>query len=231
MFRFIAIALPRAVVLENVAGLTQGKHKRTFEMMMTLLESMEEYDWHTRCLNTKDYGVPQNRLRLYIVGIRRRQSHASKPFVWPRATPADSLQLDDFLEAPGPQPDLVSALPRAGTKKRQNILGALEKLLAQNMNPLTTPAVCADNWQCTTMLNCSPCLHRSGAATQGHWLLHRGRFMTTREVFWLQGLKPERWMRPDCVSETHFRACVGNAMSGNVIKAVLLSVLNALGEL
>ena len=55
--------------------------------------------------------------------------------------------------------------------------------------------------------------------------------MTTREMFMLQGLTPERWIRPDAVTENHFRACTGNAMSGNIIKAVLLSVLNALGEL
>ena len=107
IFRFIAVALPRAVVLDNVVGLMQGRHKRTFKRMLTLLESMEEYHRTTKCLNTKDYGVPQNRPRLYFVGIRR--SHARNPFEWPSATTAVSPptavspQLDDFLEAePGP---------------------------------------------------------------------------------------------------------------------------------
>ena len=54
--------------------------------------------------------------------------------------------------------------------------------------------------------------------------------MTTREVFKLQGLKPERWRLPEGVPESHLRGCAGNAMSGNVIKAVLTSVLAALGE-
>ena len=67
--------------------------------------------------------------------------------------------------------------------------------------------------------------------TDGHWLIHRGRQMTTREVFRLQGLKFERWSHPEDVSERHFRGCAGNAMSGNVIKAVLLAVLGAMGEL
>ena len=54
--------------------------------------------------------------------------------------------------------------------------------------------------------------------------------MTTREAFKLQGLKPERWRLPEGVPESHLRGCAGNAMSGNVIKAVLTSVLAALGE-
>ena len=72
--RFLAVALPRAVVLENVKGLVSGKHKTgTFKPMMELLESLGEYDWHTKVLNTQDFGVPQNRPRVYIVGIRRGQ--------------------------------------------------------------------------------------------------------------------------------------------------------------
>ena len=78
LIRFIAIALPRAVILENVVGLTRGIHKATFVTIMSLLNSMEEYDWEHRCLNTRNFGVPQNRPRVYIVGIRRGQ--AAKPF-------------------------------------------------------------------------------------------------------------------------------------------------------
>ena len=199
--------------------------------MMELLDSMEEYDWHTRILNTKDFGVPQNRPRLYIVGIRR--IHAKKAFVWPSPM-ADSPQLDEFLD-PVAQPrngdDLVSSLPTADVKRRK-ILGAIENLMNQNLNPLTTAAVCsADNRVATTMVNRTPCLTRSRAATKGHWLLHRGRQMSTREIFKLQGLNPDRWACPAAMSESHFRACAGNAMSGNVIKAVLLSVLTALDEI
>ena len=110
-------------------------------------------------------------------------------------------------------------------------MAAMEKLADQNLNPLTTPAVCsAGNRTSCMMLNRSPCLTRGRAMDRGHWIIHRGRQMTTREVFMLQGLKPERWSLPEGVSEAHLRACAGNAMSGNVIKAVLMSVLVALGE-
>ena len=44
IFKFIAIAKPKCVILENVAGLTQGKHKRSFALMMTFLEQgLDDY--------------------------------------------------------------------------------------------------------------------------------------------------------------------------------------------
>ena len=67
--------------------------------------------------------------------------------------------------------------------------------------------------------------------THGHWLIHRGRQMACQEIFRLQGLNPEGRVRPAGVSEEHFVGAVGNAMSGNVVKALLLSVLEALSEL
>ena len=228
IFRFIAIALPRAVVLENVMGLTRGKHKHTFDTMMSLLNSMDEYEWHSRCLNTKDFGVPQNRPRIFIVGIKKADSQ--KTFTWPAKAAAS--QLDDFLDDDVPLDEIVSSLPKPGIKKRTNVLSAIEKMLDRGLNPLTTPATCsANNRVCQLMLNCTPCLTKARAAGHGHWLIHRGRDMSTREMFKLQGLNPDRWVRPEAVSERHFRSCAGNAMSGNVTKAVLLSVLAALGEL
>ena len=232
IFRFIAIALPRVVILENVVGLTRGKHKDTFNAMLSLLDSMEEYEWHHKCLNTSNFGVPQNRPRIYIVGIRRGQ--AVKPFAWPAASPqTGALQLDDFLDvATEPVTDLISSLPPAGTKKRMKVLHAIEQVMSKGMNPLSTPAVCsAGNRECTMMVNRSPCLTKGRAMTRGHWLIHRGRNMTCQEIFRLQGLKPERWVRPADVPERHLLGAVGNAMSGNVVKALLLSLLEALGEL
>ena len=197
---------------------------------MDLLESMEEYDWHTKVLNTKDFGVPQSRPRVYIIGIRR--GHAQEPFAWP-STAAASPNLDDFLEKDHPQSmsQLMGSLPAAASRKRK-VLDAMEQLVDRDLHPLTTPAVCsAGDRRSSMMLGRSPCLTRARATEGGHWLIHRGRWMTTREIFMLQGLNPDRWRLPEGVTEAHLRSCAGNAMSGNVIKAVLMSVLTSLGEL
>ena len=59
---------PQYIFLENVQGLTTGKLRPTFEKIMSELKRIG-YDCQYRLLNSKDYGVPQNRLRLWIFGV------------------------------------------------------------------------------------------------------------------------------------------------------------------
>ena len=58
---------PRAFILENVRGLTTNDKGRTFELILQTLKSLG-YGVHWLLLNSCSFGVPQNRLRLFIVG-------------------------------------------------------------------------------------------------------------------------------------------------------------------
>lgn len=58
---------PQYIFLENVPGLTTGRLRPTFEKIMSELKRIG-YDCQYRLLNSKDYGIPQNRLRLWIFG-------------------------------------------------------------------------------------------------------------------------------------------------------------------
>ena len=58
---------PRFILLENVKGLSLGKLKPTFEKIIAELNNIG-YDVKYNILNSKDYGVPQNRERLWIFG-------------------------------------------------------------------------------------------------------------------------------------------------------------------
>ena len=58
---------PEFILLENVKGLAQGKQKPTFEKILKELARVG-YDVKWKILNSKDYGVPQNRERLWIFG-------------------------------------------------------------------------------------------------------------------------------------------------------------------
>lgn len=60
---------PQYIFLENVQGITTGKLRPTFEKIMSELKRIG-YDCQYRLLNSKDYGIPQNRLRLWIFGTR-----------------------------------------------------------------------------------------------------------------------------------------------------------------
>ena len=58
---------PQYIFLENVQGLTSGKLRPTFLKIMSELKRIG-YDCQARLINSKDYGIPQNRLRLWIFG-------------------------------------------------------------------------------------------------------------------------------------------------------------------
>lgn len=60
---------PRAFIAENVAGLDTGIRKAYFQSLIRKLEDLHFNVTH-QVLNAADYGVPQNRLRLVIVGFR-----------------------------------------------------------------------------------------------------------------------------------------------------------------
>lgn len=60
---------PKHILLENVKGLTTRRHNETFEKILSELKRIG-YNVHWKVLNTKDYGIPQNRERLWIYGYR-----------------------------------------------------------------------------------------------------------------------------------------------------------------
>ena len=229
LVQFILVAKPKCVILENVVGFTQGKHKATFARMLSLLDESGTFTWQWKVLNTRDYGVAQNRERVYVIGLRN--DAIRRQLVWPEKTAASSSpSLDAFLE---PQVGIVDlATFPTGLAARRKCVAALSKLVAERKDPRRTPAACSvNNRRAATMVNCSPCLTARRASEGGHWLLHRARFMTDAELFQLQGLKAERWQLPAGLEgrKHELRSCVGNAMSGNVIKLLLQAVLQSMG--
>lgn len=60
---------PKYSIIENVKGLTNKKNKKNFERILKDLEEAG-YNNYWKILNAKDFGVPQNRERIFIVSIR-----------------------------------------------------------------------------------------------------------------------------------------------------------------
>lgn len=73
VFRFASILKPKYLLLENVKGLLNHEKGETFRV---ILESLDElgYDAEWQVLNSKNFGVPQNRERLYIIANIRGTS-------------------------------------------------------------------------------------------------------------------------------------------------------------
>lgn len=61
---------PRAFIAENVAGLVSGIRRPYFDALMKRLGDLG-FTVTSKVVNAADYGVPQNRLRLIMVGLRQ----------------------------------------------------------------------------------------------------------------------------------------------------------------
>jgi DNA (cytosine-5)-methyltransferase 1 len=71
--RIIKIKRPRIVFLENVAGLLSHDRGRTFTTILATLDELG-YNVEWEVLNSKYFGVPQNRERVFIIGHIRGSS-------------------------------------------------------------------------------------------------------------------------------------------------------------
>lgn len=72
--RIIKEKQPRAFFLENVKGLTSHRGGKTLEVILkTLRDDLGYYVPDPKILNAKDFGVPQNRERIFIVGFHQNE--------------------------------------------------------------------------------------------------------------------------------------------------------------
>ena len=70
--RFASILKPKYLFLENVKGLLNHDKGNTFETILSALDELG-YDVEWQVLNSKDFGVPQNRERVFIIGHSRTE--------------------------------------------------------------------------------------------------------------------------------------------------------------
>ena len=105
--RYVKNQQPKYFIIENVKGLLSDSGGETFQNWIHLLgqsvngnafffphEDSLMYNLHWQVLNTKDYGLPQNRERVFLVGIR---NDLPNTFVFPKGVPL-KLRLKDILE-------------------------------------------------------------------------------------------------------------------------------------
>lgn len=92
--RILASKKPMYSVIENVKNLTSKRFKNQFESILNDLSELG-YTNYWKILNSKDYGIPQNRERLFIISIRN--DIAKSNFSFPPKIPL-KWKLKDILE-------------------------------------------------------------------------------------------------------------------------------------
>ena len=91
--RIIEETQPRVAIAENVKNLVGKKFKPQFDIILDSLDKAG-YNNYWQVLNAKDYGIPQNRERVFIVSIRKDIDNG---FEFPKAVPLQ-LRLKDMLD-------------------------------------------------------------------------------------------------------------------------------------
>lgn len=92
--RIIEATKPKIAIAENVKNLVGKKFNAQFQVVLASLESAG-YNNYWKVLNAKDFGVPQNRERVFIVSIRKDIDHGL--FQFPEPYPL-TKRLKDVLE-------------------------------------------------------------------------------------------------------------------------------------
>lgn len=123
--RIIEAIKPRIAIAENVKNLTGKKFKEQFEIV---LKSLEEagYNNYWKVLNAKDFGIPQNRERVFIVSIRKDIDDGK--FTFPEGFPL-TKRLKDVLEK---EVDEKFYINNSKIAKIQNSNFGQEKAMIQN---------------------------------------------------------------------------------------------------
>lgn len=92
--RIIEETKPKIAIAENVKNLVSKKFNAQFQVVLASLEAAG-YNNYWKVLNAKDYGVPQNRERVFIISIRKDIDTGL--FEFPEPFPLDK-RLKDLLE-------------------------------------------------------------------------------------------------------------------------------------
>lgn len=90
--RLIKQIEPKAFVYENVPGMLVHDHGNTWKVIHSVFESLGCMISYS-VLNAKDYGIPQDRKRLFVVGLKSKDIE----FSFPKKIPLQT-EMKDYLE-------------------------------------------------------------------------------------------------------------------------------------
>jgi len=88
--------LPKVLIMENVIDLVQVKFVKPFNEIQAELEQLG-YTNYNEILNAKDYGIPQNRERVFMVSILKDEENEHYSYDFPEPKKLE-LRLKDMLE-------------------------------------------------------------------------------------------------------------------------------------
>lgn len=203
---------PKYFVLENVKTLLTIDNGQTWRTIMSMLRAVPGYEVSHAVMNTKDYGIPQSRRRLYIVGMR----DVERAFEFPPPIPLTCSPSDFVEEVEARVDQAVANEPRGSQRARAlRLTPLLERRGATFVDVLqyrSGSRIPARGFPLATCILC----------TSYVWCVPKRRWATKEELLSLQGF-PTSMHIP--LPHHKFRKQIGNAMSVNILEHILAKML------
>ena len=112
--RMIKEVQPKVFIFENVRGLLMHDKGKTWDVIKGVFDSLDYEIGVPQVLNAQDYGLPQMRKRLFVVGIKK--SLKTGPFKYPEKIPLVDKASDPKYENPPEDIPIEYYLPEKGYK-------------------------------------------------------------------------------------------------------------------
>lgn len=223
LLRILKDKKPRAFILENVKNLMTHEKGHTFERIRDALENDLGYHVHYEVLNSKDFGLPQDRKRIYIVGFRDNVEFSFPPALDTVPKVGDMLETEEVHDFFYLSQTYLNGLERHRQRHEAKGHGFGYRVL--NPEAIASALVVGNMGRERNLIQdiVKPAgrVNRTGSPLNSKGI----RKMTLRECARLQGF-PENYEFPVPVTVGYKQ--LGNAVSVPVAEAVALQVKRAL---
>jgi len=209
--RIIRDKQPHMLLLENVKRLKSHDKGRTLAVIKKILTDLG-YHLHIKVLNALDFGLPQKRERIFIIGFKKNYD-----FRFPsHSLLTRQLTLEDILEDDDTLDDKWFASDYITEKRKQSV----------EHKTVFYPSVWHENKGGNISVLPFSCALRAGASFN-YLLVNGKRRLTSREQLRLQGF-PDDFIV--CGPETQIRKQTGNSVAVPVIVAIVAQMKKAIAK-
>ena len=206
--RIIEATRPKIAIAENVKNLTSKKFAEQFRIV---LDSLEEagYNNHWAVLNAKDYGIPQNRERVFIVSIRKDTDPGV--FEFPKPIPLKK-RFEDILENVVDEKYYLS----------DKAIRKMERFAPKGCDITLCPTLTTELAHGTGK-NLYPKLYKIFLE-----MGRKPRMLTPKECFRLMGFDDESFHRAEAVvSNTQLYKQAGNSIVVPVVQRIIQNIFRS----
>ena len=209
---------PKYLLLENVKNLVSSKFKPQFDEWLKYLQSLG-YKNYWKILNAKDFGIPQNRERIFVVSIL----NPSDDYQFPKDIPLETCIADFLEENIDNKYYLTQTIQQSFKPNPIKTKNGIIKLGNSSKNEKSQAGTVID----TNGISMTICAGTHGYAI-GH-IYDKGliRRYTPRECFRLMGMKDEDIdkIQKLGISNTQQYKLAGNSIVVNVLEVIFKNLL------